>query len=202
MNKVDCLVIHIPGREKYLDECLNSLKPAEDKLNIIVVRNECFLPQQQVRYDHFHSTDSKIVTWVNDDDLFVNSGALEECLMKLENSNVVGASTTASMINQDGSVKRERYNPHPYNKKLHQQTTTHVHELTLVKKDIAIKYIDETYLYLDDHHSWYLTNMMVRHGQWFKSNKIGYKWRIHCRNEHLTADINQANYARQKFLTP
>jgi hypothetical protein len=38
MNKVDCLVIHIPGREKYLDECLNSLKPAEDKLNIIVVR--------------------------------------------------------------------------------------------------------------------------------------------------------------------
>lgn len=201
MSKIDCLVISLEGRERYLEECLNSLKPVEDKLNIKVVSDKN-VSQQQVRYDHFHSSESSIITWVNDDDRFVNSGAFEECLKQLENPSIVGASTVANMIDKNGNMIRERYNYHSYSKKMHQLTPTHVHELTFVRRDIAIKYLDETYLYLRDHHSWYLTNMMVRDGRWFKSDKIGYEWRIHGSNSHLSADINQANYAREKFLTP
>lgn len=201
MNKVECLILVIPGREHLLEKCLESIKPVESILNVNII-SDVNLKEQEVRYNHFHESKSNLITWLSDDDLFVNSGALEECLQQLENPNVVGASTVANLIYYEGNSIRKRYNFNPYSKRLHQQSVTHVHELTVVKREVAVNYVDDIFLSLNHHHLWYLTNMMVRHGEWYKSKKVGYEWRIHHTNAHRQATTDQYKLAREKFLTP
>jgi hypothetical protein len=186
MNKIDCYILTIPGREHFLEQCLSSLKPAESIFNIHIYLNDDLNIPSAVSYVIKNRIKSPIFTYISDDDLYVDAGAAEQCLRKLENIEYVGASTTANMIDENGALMKRGYNPEPYSKKLHHEHPTHVHEMIFLRTNIVKEYLDPTFESLNVLHYWYLTMSVVQHGKWFKSARIGHQWRMHPGNVHKT----------------
>lgn len=187
----DLLIVTIPGREKYLKQSLKSIKNS----GIVpkVVKSSDTNTPSDGRIEVIRNLTGKYFTWVNDDDVLIPK-AVEKCIDLLEKDNSIsGVSTISDKIDEVGKIIVPRFNEGKYDPKLHAIHPTHVHELTVFRRELLLDHLDTAFSFKIMHH-WYLSGMMLQYGDWIKLQEVGYQWRIHPGNSHkVNSDFREYN---------
>jgi hypothetical protein len=197
---VNCLspTISSEERRQFNAPCFKSIEVLEDRYNVERhIHTNLSLPHS------FKETFSKVkteyITWINDDDIFIDEGGLDECYDKVKNGGFIGAATSSYKIDHTGKIIEHMWKGQPYTTQKHRIYPTFVHEMTVLRTEDLLSVMDDNFLSFYSLHWWYATQMIALRGNFFKSFKLGYGWRKHGKNSS-TFNMNVSDYKRLKNL--
>lgn len=138
---IDFHVLHRPEKSPFFGDAVSSLHDAS------VLTQECVSTFAKSRMEMYKCGHNPYVSFCDDDDSVQNIKSVVDYVK--EHGNVNALYTNSNIIDETGRVLRQNYKPdHQWNKIDLLAGKFQIHQLVVIKRDLAVEAAERTYAYL------------------------------------------------------